>query len=254
MTGRHSRKKFGRAKLSPLTVIGELLFLSGLVVVGYLVWQPWYTGTVVVAEQAELSTAVSAELQAQAPVQPADVPWDGVTPIAAKVPLNNDFGVMYIPAFGATFANVISEGTSRNEVLNLSEKGIGRYDKTQMPGEPGNFAVAAHRSGPRTTPFKEVMNLRLGDSIYVQTAEGWYTYSFRSIEYVLPEESDVLMPFPRLEGVPGVDQLLTLTTCHPKDFGAEERVIAYAVLDQFQPTSEGPPETLMAVNPEVKKA
>ncbi len=250
MVGRHSPRKLGRAKLSPLTVIGELLFLSGLVVVGYLVWQPWYTGTVVVAEQAQLSNTVSAKLQAEAPKEP----WDGTTPVAAKVPMSDDFGVMYIPAFGATFANVVSEGTSRNEVLNVSEKGIGHYDKTQMPGEPGNFAVAAHRSGPRTTPFKEVMNLRLGDSIYVQTAEGWYTYSFRSIEYVLPEESDVLMPFPRLQGAPGVDQVLTLTTCHPKEFGADERVIAYAMLDSFQPTSEGPPEALMKINPEVKKA
>lgn len=250
MTGRHSPKRLSRARLSPLTVIGELLFLSGLVVVGYLVWQPWYTGTVVVAEQTELSTAVSAKLQADAPTEP----WDGITPVAAKVPMSDDFGVMYIPAFGETFANVVSEGTSRSEVLNLSEKGIGHYDKTQMPGEPGNFAVAAHRSGPRTTPFKEVMNLRLGDSIYVQTAEGWYTYKFRSIEYVLPEESDVLMPFPRFEGAPGVDQVLTLTTCHPKEFGADERVIAYAILDNFQPTSEGPPESLLEVNPGLKQA
>lgn len=250
MTGRHSPKRVGRAKLSPLTVIGELLFLSGLVVVGYLAWQPWYTSTVVAAEQAELSAVVSAKLQAKAPTEP----WDGIVPIAAKVPETDDFGVMYIPAFGSTFQNVISEGTSRGEVLNVAEKGIGHYDKTQMPGQPGNFAVASHRSGPRTTPFKEIMNLRLGDSIYVQTAEGWYTYSFRSIEYVLPEESDVLLPFPRLQGTQGDDQILTLTTCHPKDFGAEERAIAYAVLDSFQPTSEGPPESLVKVNPEVKKA
>lgn len=250
MTGRHSRTKRGRARLSPLTVIGELLFLSGLIVVGYIVWQPWYTGTVVVAEQAKLSTATSAQLKAAAPTGP----YDGVIPVAAKVPENQDFGVMYIPAFGATFMNVVSEGTTRAGVLNLSEKGIGHYDKTQMPGEPGNFAVAAHRSGPRTTPFKEIMNLRLGDSIYVQTAEGWYTYSFRSIEYVLPEESDVLLPFPRLQGTPGVDQILTLTTCHPKDFGSDERAIAYAVLDDFQPTSAGPPDGLAQVNPEVAKA
>lgn len=250
MTARHTRRKQPRARLSPLTVIGELLFLGGLVVVGYLVWQPWYTSTVVVAQQADLSTVVSAKLQAKAP----DAPWGGVTPTAAKVPENEDFAVMYIPAFGPTFMNVVTEGTERNTVLNLSEKGIGRYLQTQMPGEPGNFVVAAHRSGPRTTPFKEVMNLRLGDSIFVQTAEGWYTYDFRSIEYVLPDESDVLLPFPRLQGLAGVDQILTLTTCHPKEFGADERAITYAVLSDFQPTSEGPPDALIQLNPEVKQA
>ncbi len=251
MAGRHTREKRGRARLSPLTVIGELLFLSGLVVVGYIVWQPWYTSTVVVAEQAQLAEEFSARLKA-APV--AEAPQDGTIPVTARVPVNDTFALMYIPAFGATFVNNVAEGVSRLEVLNVTEKGIGRYENTQMPGEAGNFAVAAHRSGPRTTPFKEIMNLRLGDSIYVQTAEGWYTYSFRSIEYVLPDESDVLFPFPRLEGQPGVDQILTLTTCHPKDFGSEERAIAYAVLDSFQPASAGAPESLAAVNPSVAKA
>lgn len=250
MAGRHTPRQRGRARLSPLTVIGELLFLSGLIVVGYIAWQPWYTGTVVVAEQAKLAQGFSAELKAAAPTEP----YDGVVPVAARPPINEAFGLMYIPAFGSTFVNNIAEGVSRSEVLNVTEKGIGHYDKTQMPGEAGNFAVAAHRSGPRTTPFKEIMNLRLGDSIYVQTAEGWYTYKFRSIEYVLPEESDVLLPFPRLDGVPGVDQILTLTTCHPKDFGSDERAIAYAVLDNFQPASDGPPEDLLKVNPDIGKA
>lgn len=229
-------------------MIGELLFVSGLVVVGYLVWQPWYTGVVVVGQQAELSAQTSAQLRA-APV-PVE---DGVVPVAAKVPENEVFGVMYVPAFGDTFANRIAEGTSRPDVLNITEKGIGRYDKTQMPGEPGNFAVAAHRSGPRTTPFKEIMNLRVGDRIFVETAEGWYTYRFRSIEYVLPHESDVLLPFPRLEGTPGVDQILTLTTCHPKDFGSDERAIAYSVFESFQPSADGPPAELLEVNPGLAK-
>jgi sortase A len=229
-------------------VIGELLFVSGLIVVGYLVWQPWYTGVVVVGQQAELSAATSAELQTATPEEPVT---PGVIPVAAQTTANEVFGVMYVPAFGDTFANRIAEGTSRGEVLNVTEKGIGRYANSQMPGEPGNFAVAAHRSGPRTTPFKEIMNLRVGDGIFVETAEGWYTYRFRSIEYVLPDESDVLLPFPRLEGAPGVDQILTLTTCHPKDFGSDERAIAYSVLESFQPRSDGPPAELLEVNPSV---
>lgn len=250
MAGRHKPTKRGRARLSPLTVIGELLFMSGLIVVGYIVWQPWYTGTVVVAEQAKLAEDFSAQLKAAAPAEP----YDGVVPVATRVQTDDAFALMYIPAFGSTFVNNVAEGVSRSEVLNVTEKGIGHYEKTQMPGEPGNFAVAAHRSGPRTTPFKEVMNLRLGDKIYMQTAEGWYTYSFRSIEYVLPEESDVLLPFPRLADTPGVDQILTLTTCHPKDFGSDERAIAYAVFDSFQPTSDGPPAELVKVNPSVGAA
>lgn len=243
---KHSTRR--RAKLSPLTVLGEMLLLGGLVVMGYIFWQPWYTTNVVADRQAQLSAQTVASW-AEAESDASASEWDGVIPVAARVAEPEVFGVMYVPAFGHGFMNQIAEGTSRTEVLNLSEKGIGHYVSTQMPGETGNFAVAAHRSGPRTTPFKEAMNLRLGDALYVQTPEGWYTYIFRSQEYVLPDEGDVLNPFPRIDGVPGTDQILTLTTCHPKDFGADERTIIYAVFDSFQPSSEGPPEALLSVNP-----
>lgn len=250
MNGRPRRRR-GRARLSPLTVVGELLFTGGLIVVGYLVWQPWYTTTVVVAQQAELSAQTSAELRTAQPAAPVE---PGVIPAAAKVAENEVFGVMYVPAFGPTFANRLAEGTSPRYVLNDGDKGIGRYEKTQMPGEPGNMALAAHRSGPFTTPFRDVMSLRVGDPLFVETAEGWYTYRFRSLEYVLPDESDVLLPFPRLEGTPGTDQILTLTTCHPENWSIAERAIAYAVLEDFQPSSEGAPAELLEVNPGVGEA
>lgn len=236
--------------------MGELLFVGGLIVVGYLAWQPWYTSVVVQGQQQALSAETSSQLHTHAPAASADESeqWDGVIPATAVAPADEVFGVMYVPAFKKTFANRIAEGTVGRTVLNVTEKGIGRYSSTQMPGEPGNFAVAAHRSGPLTTPFKEVMNLRLGDPIFVETNQGWYTYRFRSVEYVLPDEVDVLNPFPRLQGVPGEDQILTLTTCHPKDFGNLERAIAYAVLDDFQPSSMGAPAELLEYNPAVGKA
>ncbi|NLB47898.1 MAG: class E sortase [Microbacteriaceae bacterium] len=248
MSGRH-RIRTKRASLSPLTVIGELLLACGLIIVGYILWQPWYTGVIVQGEQRQLAAETSQVLRDAAPTAEEVAAWQGETPVAARAAANEVFANMYVPAFGETFVNRIAEGTSRYDVLNVSEKGIGRYETTQMPGEAGNFAVAAHRSGPRTTPFKEVMNLRVGDPIFIETAEGWYTYRYRSLEYVLPHEVDVLSPFPRIEGVPGEDQILTLTTCHPKDFGSDERVIAYAVLESFQPATLGVPAELLELNP-----
>ncbi len=230
-------------------MIGELLLACGLIIVGYILWQPWYTGVIVQGEQRQLAAETSQVLRDAAPTAEEVAAWQGETPVAARAAANEVFANMYVPAFGETFVNRIAEGTSRYDVLNVSEKGIGRYETTQMPGEAGNFAVAAHRSGPRTTPFKEVMNLRVGDPIFIETAEGWYTYRYRSLEYVLPHEVDVLSPFPRIEGVPGEDQILTLTTCHPKDFGSDERVIAYAVLESFQPATLGVPAELLELNP-----
>lgn len=238
-----------RARLSPLTVIGELLLLGGLGVLGYIVWQPWHTTVTVSAKQADLAAEDSARWAAAEPA-----PTTEGMPVAQKAGENEVFAVLHAPEFGTGYANRIAEGTDWSAVLNDPDKGIGHYDTTQLPGEPGNFVVAAHRSGPITTPFREIMNLRVGDPLFVETADGWYTYRFRSIEYVLPDAVDVLLPFPRLEGVAGQDQILTLTTCNPKLAGSDERAIAYSVLEGFQPRSDGPPAELLKLNPELKGA
>lgn len=254
MSGRHRSKRRERAKLSVLTVIGEVLFLSGLAVVGYLVWQPWYTTVVVAGQQVEISSEASAQLRQAAETNVEEQVEPGTIPVTARVDENDFFGVLYVPAFGSTFANVLAQGTSTTYVLNASDRGIGHYSSTQMPGEPGNVAFAAHRSGPFTTPFRDVMNLRVGDPLFIETVEGWYTYRFRSLEYVLPHEVDVLSPFPRLDGVPGQDQILTLTTCHPENWSIAERAIAYAVLEDFSPAGEGPPAELLEHNPALVEA
>lgn len=219
-------------------MVGELLLLGGIGTLGYLVWQPWYTTTVVAGQNAVIADELSAEWRAQppAPVEP------GVIPVTAVPAAGETFGVLRVPAFGRDFAFRIAEGTDMGQVLNNPELGIGRYETSQMPGQPGgNMAIAAHRSGPATTPFRDVMNLRVGDPLFVETADGWYTYRFRSIEYVLPDQVEVLSPFPWLSGVAGQDQILTLTTCHPKWSGNTERAISYAVLESFQPTADGVP-------------
>lgn len=236
-----------RARLSPLTVIGELLLVAGLATFGYIVWQPWHTGVTVTEKQTDLSAADSARWDAEA--QPLQT--EGI-PIPAQPAPSEAFAVLRVPAFGTTYANRIAETTDWWTVLNLDEKGIGHYETTQLPGEPGNFAMAGHRSGPLINSFREVMNLRIGDPMFVETADGWYTYRFRSLEYVLPEETDVLNHFPRLEGTVGVDQIMTLTTCHPKMSGSDERAIAYAVFEGFQQRVDGPPAELLALNPSME--
>lgn len=237
-----------RARLSPLTVLGELLLVAGLAVFGYIVWQPWHTGLGVTAKQTELAAEESARWDAE-----YDAVYTGEVPVTAQPAPSETFAVLHVPSFGTTYANAVAETTDWWTVLNLDEKGIGRYENTQLPGEVGNVALAGHRSGPLINSFREIMNLRVGDPLFIETADGWYTYRFRSIEYVLPNEVDVLNPFPRLEGQPGTDQILTLTTCHPKLAGSDERAIAYSVFEAFQPRSDGPPAELMELNPTMER-
>ncbi|MFV0434088.1 MAG: class E sortase [Leucobacter sp.] len=247
-TGARGRKR--RARLSPLAVIGEVLLVAGLGVLGYIVWQPWHTGVAVTAKQTELSAQDSArwDREGDRGTTASTLLVDGI-PVLPEPEAGEVFAVLHAPAFGTTYANRIAETTDWWTVLNLDDKGIGHYETTQMPGEPGNFALAAHRSGPLINSFREVMNLRVGDPLFVETADGWYIYRFRSIEYVLPDAVDVLSPFPRLEGEPGKDQILTMTTCHPKSAGSDERAVAYSVFEGFVPRAEGPPAELLELNP-----
>lgn len=243
---RRTRRR--RARLSPLTVFGELLIVGGLGVFGYIVWQPWHTGVVVTGKQLEITQEHSAKWDAESESRP---PFDGTVPVPDRPATGEVFGSLHVPAFGTTFANSVGEGTGWWETLNYDNVGIGRYASGAMPGEAGNFSIAAHRSGGYITPFKEIMNLRVGDPLFFETSDGWYTYRFRSLEYVLPDEGDVLNPFPRLDGEPGTDQILTLTTCHPKNWGTDERAIAYAVFEDYQPRADGPPAELVELNPAI---
>ncbi|MDA3147070.1 class E sortase [Leucobacter sp. UCMA 4100] len=236
------RRKRKRLRVS--TVIGETFIVLGLAMLGYIVWQPWYTTVVVQGEQRELASGLVSQWE-----KPEAEPEPGVVPIVAKPTEGDYFAVVYIPAFATDFKNTLSEGTDAHQVLNLDEKGIGRYSKSSELGELGNTAFAAHRSGAYTAPFREVDALRVGDPIFIQTPEGWYTYRYRSSEYVWPNETDVLAPFPRIEGRVAEQRILTMTSCHPKNLGISERVITYSVFESFSPTSEGIPKELLALNP-----
>lgn len=250
---RTSRKK--SVAFTVVGILGEVLITVGVLVLGFILWQPWYTSTVVTAKQTEISDAVAEQWRpSAAPTTEAqqDVPSLEGMPVLGKAADYSVFAVMHVPAFAKNFSNVIAETTDLPKVLNLDEKGVGHYSNTQQLGEPGNFALAGHRSGPLINSFREMMNLRVGDPIFIETEDGWYTYRFRNIEYVWPKNVDVLNPFPRLSGNPGIDHILTLTTCHPKLDGNAERAIAYAVLEDYSPASEGIPAELKKLNPSVK--
>lgn len=236
-------------------MIGETLILAGLGVFGYIVWQPWHTGVTVQNEQRALSSALSEswdeEASSEEPAEESDPEFTGTVPVVAQQQEGDTFAIMHVPSFGKSFQNVVAEGVIDWMVLNPADKGIGRYTNTSQFGEMGNVAVSAHRSGPFTTPFKEIMELRVGDPVFVETPDGWYIYRHRSLEYVLPSEVDVLNTFPRLEGALGEDRILSMITCHPKNLGIEERAVAYSVFEGFVPRADGPPAELLELNPDL---
>lgn len=130
-------------------------------------------------------------------------------------------------------------------VLNSPSLGIGHYPQTQMPGDVGNFAIAAHRSA-NGGGMHLINTFQLGDPIYVQTADGYYTYRFRELQYVEPSAVEVLAPVPNDPAAKPTDRIISLITCNPL-YSTAERVIAYGVFESWQPTSAGPPAELAPI-------
>ncbi|GAB3040554.1 class E sortase [Parafrigoribacterium mesophilum] len=247
---RPSRRRHERPRLSLIGVLGELLVTAGVLVLLFLGWQLWLNDVIVGGQQnasaAELAHSWVADLPA-APTPPDAPPTQPVSygePVVATEPTEaTKFAIMYIPRFGPDYARSIAEGVGTVKVLN--KNGIGHYPGTQMPGQIGNFAVAAHRT-THGAPFNSIATLRVGDRIYVQTEQGYYTYVYRNTEYVYPNGVGVKNPVPQSKTAATTGRLLTMTSCNPK-LSAAERIVAYSVFDSWQPLSAGPPAEIAAL-------
>ena len=249
-----------RRRTSVVGVIGEVLITAGAIVLLYVVWQLWVGDLIYGAERNAEGTELSQEWQAQyedqnpeaAPAPTEDALTDPeVQPVTAAPPVlaqpadAETFAIMRIPRFGADYAVPMAGGVTRARTLDPI--GIGHYPGTKMPGEVGNFALAAHRT-TWGKPFNRIADLHVGDAIVVETKEGWYTYRFRTLEYVTPNEVEVLLPVPQAMDVPAGTAYITLTSCSPM-YAMTERIVAYGVFESFTPrTASGEePASLQAV-------
>jgi sortase A len=244
-----------RPKLSLVGVLGEILVTAGVLVLLFLGWQVWLNDIIVGAEQTSAANelaekwddgdgapAAPADPATPDPAATAEAPAAPVDPgepvIAARPATSESFANLIVPRLGADYRRPIAEGVGFN-VLNNRKTGVGHYPETQMPGEVGNFAIAAHRT-TYGAPFHDINTLLVGDNIYVETQEGWYQYVYRGTEYVRPTGVGVLEPVPQVAGMAATDRVITLTSCHPY-FSSAERVIAYGVFETWFPRAGGPP-------------
>jgi sortase A len=116
-------------------------------------------------------------------------------------------------------------------------RGIGHYPQSQLPGQEGNFAVAAHRA-TNGEPFRDIDRLRVGDTVYVETQDAWYEYTLRRDQIVRPTDTWVIDPVPGDPGAVPTDRLITLTTCNPR-WGNTTRWIWWGDLTMRYDKSEG---------------
>src|SRR6266487_542129 len=204
-----------------LRAFGEGCVTAGAVVVLFLAYLLWGT-----AEQAsQHQHAFASQLQRE---------WGahrGTRPAAARLHLvtGKPFGFIRIPRFGAAWRFAIVQGTSLPQLA----LGPGHVPGTALPGQIGNFAVAAHRV-TAGNPFYRLNDLRPGDKVIIDTKVNRYEYRVTGTQAVLPTDVSVLDPVPGHPRARPSQRLITLITCDPPWTGTN-RIIVSGVLTSASP-------------------
>lgn len=267
MPGGRSHAKRGGALRIGVRTFGELCITAGLILLLFVAWQLWWTDIGADKNNSELAHSLAEKWHREGPSQDKSDNRDkaddkagtpaqrdatggfGRLPTTKAPSFATAFGIMYVPRFGNDYFRTIAQGTALDPVLD--EMGLGHYEGTVMPGRRGNFAVAGHRT-TYGKPLNKIADLRPGDKIIVETKAGWYTYTFRNFNIVLPDHVSVIDPVPDAPKVKPTDRFMTMTACNPM-YSARERYIAYSVLTGWTPSSDGPPATI-AHTPAYRKA
>lgn len=103
------------------------------------------------------------------------------------------------------------------------KRGAGTVVEGALPGVPGNFVLAGHRSLTRGRHFNRLGEAVVGDAVDVDTSAGRSAYRVTDISIVKPDDLSVLQSAG--DGL----QELTLVTCHPRKHPTH-RLIVHAVL------------------------
>lgn len=137
-----------------------------------------------------------------------------------------------IPRLGVTV--MVAEGTSGKAL----RTGAGHYTGTPLPGQPGNVAIAGHRT-TYGHPFQHLERMKPGDIVSLKTPFAVYTYTVvppfgghGNPWAAAPTDYDVVASQP-------VGRWLTLTTCHPPGSARQRLVLRLRLTDSEHLTSKG---------------
>jgi sortase A len=201
--------------------IGEILITLGVVALLFVVYLLFWTNITADAKAHALTSNLQKDW-ASSSVQPPTGP-----PPVAKVKAGQPFAIMRIPRLGATWVEPVIEGVTLPDLA----QGVGHYPGTALPGQIGNFAVAAHRA-THGQPFAFLDRMRPGDLITVETQYAIYTYVADNDPrklIVLPTAVWVIEPVPGHPKAVPTKQLITLTTCNPR-WNSSHRMILFGHL------------------------
>lgn len=235
-----------------LGAVGRTLITLGMLMLMFAGFQLWGTGVEESQHQADLATNAAKALDVKSASDESDEAIvgritaelsrvDPQTAPALAPPAEGDWvGLIEIPKIGLSPRSIVA-GVSKPDL----RKGPGHYPGTPLPGQPGNAAIAGHRT-TYGAPFNRIDELVPGDSIITYTEQGRFTYKVlpppdgKGIERgpgwftVKPNDTWVV------ENTP--ENLITLTACHPK-YSARQRIIVRAEL-VAEPAAAAPATTV----------
>lgn len=207
--------------------VGRFMMRAGALLLLFVAYQLWGTGILTARDQDRLSDRFDEQLAQYAPTIGSDE-LDGevvTAPLDLPIPEPGDpIARIDIPAIGSDF--VMVQGVD----LRWLQKGPGHFPQTPLPGQPGNAAVAGHRT-TWAAPFNRIDELVPGDPIIVTTLQGRFIYRVEphidaegsTSGHFIVDPNDVSI----LEQT-GVNRL-TLMACNPK-FSAAQRIVVTAAL------------------------
>jgi sortase A len=205
---------------------GEILITLGLVVLLFAAYEVYGKAFQANAEQGRLGDAL--EEQWSVPIT------GGAKPVADKPIPGEGVARLYIPRLDKRW--VVVEGVTPKDI----KLAPGRYPKSQLPGQLGNFAIAGHRM---PSIFWDLDKVVTGDTIVAETRTGWYVYTVGKVRIIRPTQTSVVAANPDEPGTTPTRKLLTITTCNPK-WDNYERLVVQAELVREQPKSAGRPAEL----------
>ncbi len=209
-----------------LAGIGRGLISAGVLILLFVAYQLWGTNLAESHSQDLLRQQFDRELATQreggrsSPGPSRPVPGQTVTqpgrtvPVVAAPPDGQAVGTIQISKIGVD--KVVVEGTSTADL----RKGPAHYPGTPLPGQPGNAAIAGHRT-TYGAPFYNLDQLSGGDPIVITTTQGTFRYDVSRSMVVAPTDVGV--------AAPTTTNQLTLTTCNPR-FSASQRLVVQATL------------------------
>ncbi|MGH9156950.1 MAG: class E sortase [Acidimicrobiales bacterium] len=199
-----------------VAAVGRVFIAVGSLILLFVSYQLWGTGLAEARSQDKLRDQFETVLEeVGVPPSPARPSTSAPPPtVPPPAPQGDAVALLRIPRIGVD--KTVVEGVGLGDL----KRAPGHYPTTPLPGQPGNAAIAGHRT-TYGAPFYNLDELDTGDEILVTTRQGHFRYEVTESKVVRPSETSVLDATP--------DNRLTLTTCEPR-FSASRRLVVVARL------------------------